>query len=215
MAANIQEPLQQVTGPPRPPGERSRLVSLAKALELTVSVILILIAFTEIYPKLLPKPALVYSISNERMPGEFIAKTEFWNPNKNWPLESVSAEWGIDSPEVALLLDFNALGRGKTDSPSPLRRTLTLDGTFPGDARFVAYLKSSQAFLVENHVFRAALPLIENGDKTLVPVEALQADEWAARSRSAYLRMGAGIAALAFILLAAYRFFREVERKLP
>lgn len=212
MAANIQEPLPQI---PRPPGEHSWLLSLAKALELIVSVVLILIAFTEIYPKLLPKPALVYSFSNERMPGEFMVKTEFWNPSKNWPLESVSAEWGIDNPAVTLLLGFDSVGKGRTDSPAPLRRTLTLDGTFPGGARFAAYLKSSQAFLVENHVFRAALPLIENGDKTLVPVEAVQADEWASRNRSTYLRIGIGIVALGLVLLAAYWFFREVERKLP
>ena len=215
MAANVQEPMPQLSRPPQRHGGNSWLLSFAKALELTVSVILILLAFTEIYPKLLPKPALVYSFSSDRMPGEFIDKTEFWNPNKNWPLEGVIAEWDVDNPQVELLPGFDAPRNAKADSPSPLRRLLTLDGTLPGDARFAAYLRSPQAFLVERRVFRAELPVIEGGDKTFMPVEAVQADEWMSRNRSTYVRIGIGIVVLGLVLFGAYRFFREVERKLP
>ena len=186
-------------------GLRSMLPEAEKligVLSLIIHVVTLIFAVVEILPHFLPEATVIWSTSIESAPGFQTVVFNFKNPSSSTPLEQFEAEWRVDQPTVILAVS-------QLPEPYVVRSLLNpehilhlgINGDFPADASFKAYLHADQPFQVVSQEFKASIPTIGRMRSYSFPADVMSQDEWDRATGRARWKAGGVIMLVLAVLL--------------
>jgi hypothetical protein len=192
---------------------RAHVPRLIATTEILLHVTILIFAVIEILPHFVAEPALVYAVESNQIPGNVTVRTEFTNPNKNWPLYRLRAQWTLEIPDVALQVDAET-PKYTIEIPSPESRILALSAPLPAERHFRAYLYSPRSFQIISYEFSAVVPRVRTNELFYLPVEVLSKADWNARTQQSLYTLVAGVAMLVAIMLLVHTLMGKLAGRL-
>lgn len=206
-------PAKEPPAKPRSGNFGHRLRVASGALEVVLHGLVVLIAFTEVAPRLMPEPVLLYRVTEDQIPGSTTIATVFSNPNRNWPVERFEARWRVEHEEVTLTSD-GAAPPHEITNPAPLEHRFAAQSAIPALVSFSTFLHSDKSFQVFEQRFSGSVPRVLPTAVVYEPIQVLDEAIWEEHERQAYYRIAmVAILGLAFALVTNH-FFRIVRRRL-